>query len=630
MRMVQMTSVTVLWLILVCCIESVNGQVATFKPNNPKLGDVISVTYMPWAKHASIRKASEVTLQVLVLPEIGKQPLLVETPLQKSDSVWKGTVKLEATGARYLLYQFVSGNLRDDNAEEGWGTLVVGANGKALEGGHYWRGAVLAFGGYKGFKLTKDIVAAKAEFVQERKLYNENYHALSLSWYLETNPIPTEEGIAHVRKELNAVFPHFRKNEEALPTFLVWLELTGQTPKADSLRQVMTAENPKGKVAMSWRQREISKERDLMKRWQDMEEYIADFPMKEDELLAYQKQLVIAYVQAEQYDKAYLLLKHTLKLDPDLYRTATAPMVDKGFDLKLALRWLVEGIDRARKQDESFRPPSSTKAEWKKSQASTLAALLNTYGEALTKLKRKIEAEPAFMEAYELTNGDDLAIDVNLLDACIANEKSKEAEGIGLDCLGKGKSNLPIVEKVRTAYMKMHGSLSGYDEAVQNAKLAEESRLLKRGINKPAPDFFLRDMNGGTVKLSDLRGKVVVLNFWAMWCGQCKASLPHLQKVVERYRDYRTVAFVGINAFESVTGPARDSLVKKFMNDGKYTFPLVYDEGSSYAQQLAVEGIPAVVVIDRQGNIQFKTVGFSNGDEMVNELVTQIDLLLKH
>ena len=66
------------------------------------------------------------------------------------------------------------------------------------------------------------------------------------------------------------------------------------------------------------------------------------------------------------------------------------------------------------------------------------------------------------------------------------------------------------------------------------------------------------------------------------------------------------------------------------MTDGKHTFPVVYDEGYSTAQQYGVEGIPTRVVIDRNGKIQFVSVGISNDADMVNDLITQIETLLKH
>jgi peroxiredoxin len=305
-------------------------------------------------------------------------------------------------------------------------------------------------------------------------------------------------------------------------------------------------------------------------------------------------------------------------------------MVEKGSSLDKAIAWAAEGIELVRKQDESSKPPSSAVSEWKKTQANTLASLLNTRGMAFSKLGKVADAEADFVEAYLLSKGADLPVNSNLIDAYLANEKFAKAAEVGLNCIRKGKSNLTIVGKFKTAYVKVHGSLAGYDNAVQQAKAAEQTQSLKSGLNKPAPDFSLRDINGATVKLSDLRGKVVVLGFWASWNGASRALFPHLQKVFEAYQYYRTVAFLAINTSEDATGAARDSLVKKLMTGLKCSIPVVGDEGSVLAEKYEMEGIPTMYVIDRNGKIQFKHAGFNNGHELVNELTGQIEVLLKH
>jgi thiol-disulfide isomerase/thioredoxin len=117
----------------------------------------------------------------------------------------------------------------------------------------------------------------------------------------------------------------------------------------------------------------------------------------------------------------------------------------------------------------------------------------------------------------------------------------------------------------------------------------------------------------------------VVLDFWATWCGPCKYSFPYLQKVYDKYKGNDRVMILTMDTWENVTGKERESLVKKFIDDNKYTLPVLFDEG--FVEKYGVEGIPTKFVIDRKGIIQFKKIG-AEGEEMLKNLSAQIDLLL--
>jgi len=240
--------------------EGAFGQVAAFEPQNPRIGDEVIVTYNPGAKGAAILKPKELTLQTLILPEFGILPIVLETSMVQSGTIWKGSFTLNQGDARFLLYQFISGDLKDDNAEQGWSGRVLATNGDNLEGTRYWNGIALAFGGYQGFKFRKDVGAAKSEIAQERKLFPNNYSAVNIAWYLEVNPTPSESALARITNELEIELKRFRNVQDALPMILVWMEQTGGKARADSLRQVLIAENPRGKVASVTRMREISQE----------------------------------------------------------------------------------------------------------------------------------------------------------------------------------------------------------------------------------------------------------------------------------------------------------------------------------------------------------------------------------
>ncbi|MCK5572690.1 MAG: TlpA family protein disulfide reductase, partial [Bacteroidetes bacterium] len=113
---------------------------------------------------------------------------------------------------------------------------------------------------------------------------------------------------------------------------------------------------------------------------------------------------------------------------------------------------------------------------------------------------------------------------------------------------------------------------------------------------------------------------------WATWCGPCKRSFPHLQKVYDAHKGKDDVAIYAVNTWERVKGREREKAVREFLAENNYTFPVLLD--TDVVDQYGVEGIPTRFVIDRKGNIQFKSIGFEGGEKMITEMNLQLEMLL--
>lgn len=125
-------------------------------------------------------------------------------------------------------------------------------------------------------------------------------------------------------------------------------------------------------------------------------------------------------------------------------------------------------------------------------------------------------------------------------------------------------------------------------------------------LGKPAPAFSLKDPDGKTVSLESLRGSVVLMDFWATWCGPCKAAMPSLQEFHTTYSE-RGLKVIGINAWE------RGDPVKYKKEQG-YTYTLLLN-GDTVARAYGVSGIPAFFLIDRDGNLAWKATGWGPGSK---------------
>ena len=137
-----------------------------------------------------------------------------------------------------------------------------------------------------------------------------------------------------------------------------------------------------------------------------------------------------------------------------------------------------------------------------------------------------------------------------------------------------------------------------------------------------APDFSLRDINGKEVSLSSHKGKVVLVNFWATWCGPCKLEMPHLDKMD------RELESKGFEVISISTDDARAaSKVKPLVKRGGYGFTVLLDKDTTVVSQYnPAKTLPYNVLIDRAGNIHKVYQGYNPGDEV--ELRRDVEALV--
>ncbi|TWT48434.1 TlpA family protein disulfide reductase [Botrimarina hoheduenensis] len=136
-----------------------------------------------------------------------------------------------------------------------------------------------------------------------------------------------------------------------------------------------------------------------------------------------------------------------------------------------------------------------------------------------------------------------------------------------------------------------------------DADLAEEEEP-SPVLGQQAPDFDLVNLQGDSVRLSELRGKIVVLDFWATWCGPCVATLPQLQELHESVGD--DVRVIGLNQGEDLDA------VRSFVAEKKLSFAQLLDNGGEVGDTFGANSIPLTVLIDREGTIQAVHSGYSS------------------
>jgi thiol-disulfide isomerase/thioredoxin len=136
----------------------------------------------------------------------------------------------------------------------------------------------------------------------------------------------------------------------------------------------------------------------------------------------------------------------------------------------------------------------------------------------------------------------------------------------------------------------------------------------------PAPRFSLNSMAGKMVSLDQYKGQVVMINFWASWCGPCRQEMPILEKLHTKYKPMG-FSMIGVNVEPD------SELAKNWLKATPVTFPILFDTKSEVSKLYSVPGMPTTVIVDRKGNLRWMHQGYKPGVE--NEYLNQIRALVR-
>jgi thiol-disulfide isomerase/thioredoxin len=136
----------------------------------------------------------------------------------------------------------------------------------------------------------------------------------------------------------------------------------------------------------------------------------------------------------------------------------------------------------------------------------------------------------------------------------------------------------------------------------------------------PAPQFALAARGGSEVNLAQYKGQVVMINFWASWCGPCRTEMPLLENI---YKKYNKLGFTLLGVNVEPDSKAADDWLK----ETPVSFPILYDKDSKVSRLYDVSGMPSTVIIDRKGNLRTVHHGYKPGDE--NEYLDSIRQLIR-
>jgi thiol-disulfide isomerase/thioredoxin len=151
------------------------------------------------------------------------------------------------------------------------------------------------------------------------------------------------------------------------------------------------------------------------------------------------------------------------------------------------------------------------------------------------------------------------------------------------------------------------------------------TRIATRQVSAAAPAFSIRKLDGTVVNSAELRGRVVVLDYWATWCPACRREMPEFEKLYQRYQGNSRVSFWAVDVQDGGETPEK---ARAYMQNAGYTLPIALSGEISSEGLLKQEGFPSLVIIDTFGRVRLIHTGYDRSEQFQTRLSGEIDTLL--
>ncbi len=598
-----------------------------YEPKNPSPGDELTLLFNLNDTELSNAEAID-----LVYYQYENELTSAESKaLKKYSNGWK--VVIPTTGKTYgMIVKLKSGEIEDNNEGNGYIIQFKDSEGKPLpESVAGLAEAYADWGRYAG--LERDREKALQLYDQAFNLKPDLKFKHLKNYFIVLDRLKKADAYPEIKPVLDQLSEKESLTENDLILLSTWYGTVGETEKAEKFEKILTDKFPAGEFAQSRMYREIYEEQDINKKVEMINEFGRKFP--DSEYLESVYDLAANYYRDNgEFEKAYEFIKENKdKVSPYRFYSVANAIFEKGGDTKTALEIAQMGKDRALKEVDNptgEKPKMMTEAEWKENTRWYAGMNLFAYGRALLETGDKSEAVGYLKKAVEYTDKNTQEINEHYIRALAEtdnfDELKKEAENFILE----GKGSTLVKDYLKTAYVKLNGSEDGFDtyiaefESKAEQELKEE--LSKEMMDEPAPNFTLKDLGGNDVSLVDFKGKIVIIDFWATWCGPCRMSFPGMQKSIEKLGDGDNVKFLFVNSWERVEDKKENA--RKFIEDNNYPFQVLMDEDNKVIESYKVGGIPTKFIVGPDGNIRFKSIGFAGStDAIVAEISAMVDLI---
>jgi thiol-disulfide isomerase/thioredoxin len=625
----------VLLMLLAFSVSNNFAQTVKFSSSTPEAGQTLSFIYDPTG--SKLEKLANVKCDVYTY--INNKFKLVSVPLIKEGSTYKGSfTPVDSTAIAVL--SFSADGTKDENPN-GYYTLFY-KGGKPTAMAYYWESQFYNGMGkaYAGANVdnAKALLAFENAFNADPKIrytYLDRYMALKYS----ADKVSGEKMIRNEIANLNKT-PNLK--EADMMKIASLYNVLRKKPAVDSVNSIIKTKYPKGVYAYGQAANAIFNEKDAAKKEEKLTALIKDFDLdlqkKADALKVSNFYLNVA--------NAYGLAKNNAKFEEftgkidnkmsiaSAYNTYAWAGAENKENLEFAAKISKKSLDLIEAAKNDPMPEYyNSKEEYLKGLESSYASYADTYAVLLDHMGKSAEALKFQEDAVNKNNFSSADMNVRYVSFLAKMGQKDKVITFAERFVKEGQGNDALKADLKTAYSGTVPFDTYYAGLERVAIEKERAKFMKEMIDMPAPKFTLANLKGEAVSLEKLKGKVVIVDYWATWCGPCIASFPGMQKAVEKYKNDPNVVFLFVNTWQ--TEENREKLVKDWAAaNPTYSFNILLDTKNvkdpskfDVIEQYKVDGIPTKFIVDGNGNIRFKKVGFSgSADVTVKELDMMIAL----
>jgi len=564
-------------------------------------------------------------------------PEAVSVPLNNKDGIWVGKVT-PAAETKAVFFKFTDGKDADGNKEVPMTLLYKGDQavaGAYAAAAQIYSGIITLMGGESSTDKALEWVEKEMKVNPESSEDQEIYR-LYASYSKRSD---NADGIADVEAKIAELTKKKKASEEDL--YLAWqlANALRNREQAGEINDRMLERYPDGKAS---KQAKFSAFNNAQTPEEMEKIYLSLLEIADEDnqntMDYYANRVAGAYgiENRAKFDK-FLNRISTNAAKARLLNSIAWPMTGESIDgeakdLETAEELSAKSLSLVKEamDDPKGKPSYLTAKEYKDNMKRTYGMYADTYALIQYKLGNY---EKALDYQSQYVNSGYSSAEANEL-YCVYLEKVKGKEA-AIQRAAEFIESGDATENLKERFVGMLASMSAEEAAGQTLAILEnqarkksKEKMREDMIDEEAPQFTLKNLKGEDVSLADLKGKTVILDFWATWCGPCIASFPGMQTAVNKYQDDPSVEFLFVDTWENGENEEEKfEKVSKFIEKKEYNFHVIMDTADKVVAAYGIRGIPTKFVIGPDGRIKFRKIGGGAAGKLIDELYSMIELV---